>query len=132
MYYSFIFRYLIYCIKIWGSASDALLLPLIILQNKIVRVISFSLYLAHTKEIFLKLNNLPFKDLVVHRIGIQMFKNKLLVFFPMPLKIFSLLTLQYIITAPPDELFISRVYGDNNIIDLELTSHYEARNRYKK
>ena len=46
-------------------------------------------------------------------------------------------------TAPPDELFISRVHGDTteadmadyiqdldvHIIDLELTSHYEARNR---
>ena len=46
-------------------------------------------------------------------------------------------------TAPPDELFISRVDGDTteadmaeyildlgvHIIDLELTSHYEARNK---
>ena len=75
LYHSFIFPYLIYCVEIWGSASDAHLLPLILLQKKIVRVISFSPYLAHTKEIFLKLNILPFKDLVVHRIGIQMFKN---------------------------------------------------------
>ena len=75
LYHSFIFSYLIYCVEIWGSASDAHLLPLILLQKKIVRVISFSPYLAHTKEIFLKLNILPFKDLVVHRIGIQMFKN---------------------------------------------------------
>ena len=75
LYHSFIFPYLIYCVEIWGSASDAHLLPLILLQKKIVRVISFSPYLAHTKEIFLKLNILLFKDLVVHRIGIQMFKN---------------------------------------------------------
>ena len=47
------------------------------------------------------------------------------------------------VTAPPDELFISRVDGDTteadmteyildlgvHIIDLELTSHYEARNK---
>ena len=46
-------------------------------------------------------------------------------------------------TEPPDELFISRVHGDTteadmadyildldvHIIDLELTSHHEARNR---
>ena len=55
LYHSFIFPYLIYCVEIWGSASDAHLLPLILLQKKIVRVISFSPYLAHTKEIFLKL-----------------------------------------------------------------------------
>ena len=75
LYHSFIFPYLIYCVEIWGSASDAHLLPLILLQTKIVRVISFSPYLAHKKEVFLKLNILAFKDLVVHRIGIQMFKN---------------------------------------------------------
>ena len=33
--------------------------------------------ISHTKEIYLKLNILPFKDLVVHRIGMQMFKNNL-------------------------------------------------------
>ena len=73
--HSFIFPYLIYCVEIWGSASDAHLLPLILLQKKIVRVINFSPYLAHTKDIYLKLNILPLKDLVVHRIGMQMFKN---------------------------------------------------------
>ena len=52
LYHSFIFPYLIYCVEIWGSASDAHLLPLILLQKKIVRVVSFSPYLAHTKEIF--------------------------------------------------------------------------------
>ena len=31
LYHSFIFPYLIYCVEIWGSASDAHLLPLIIL-----------------------------------------------------------------------------------------------------
>ena len=67
----------IYCVEIWGSASDAHLLPLILLQKKIVRVINFSPYLAHTKDTYLKLNILPFKDLVVHRIGMQMFKNNL-------------------------------------------------------
>ena len=47
------------------------------IQKKIVRVINFSPYLAPTKAILLKLNILPFKDLVVHRIDIQMFKNNL-------------------------------------------------------
>ena len=53
LYHSFIFPYLIlYCVEIWGSAPDAHLLPLILLQKKVVRVISFSPYLAHTKETF--------------------------------------------------------------------------------
>ena len=51
------------------------LLPLITLQKKIVRAITFSRYLAHTAEIFIKLDILTFKQLVIHRIGILMFKN---------------------------------------------------------
>ena len=66
-----------YCVEIWGSASDTHLLPLILLQKKIVWVIKFSPYLAHTKDINLKLNIFPFKDLVAYRIGIQVFKNNL-------------------------------------------------------
>ena len=54
LYHSFIFPYSIYCVEIWGSASDAHLFPLFLLQKEIVRVISFSPYLAHTKEIFLR------------------------------------------------------------------------------
>ena len=34
-------------------------------------------YLAHTKNLFLDTNILPFKKLVIHRIGIQMFKFNL-------------------------------------------------------
>ena len=97
LYHSFIFPYLIYCVEIWGSASDAHLLPLILLQKKIVRVINFSPYLAITKDIYLKLNILPFKDLVVHRIGMQMFKNNL-GFFLMLLEISLLLMPQFIVT----------------------------------
>ena len=35
----------------------------------------FSRYLAHTAEIFIKLDILTFKQLVIHRIGILMFKS---------------------------------------------------------
>ena len=73
-----LFPYLIYCVEIWGSASDAHLLPLILLQKKIVRAINFfTVFWPIPKYIYLKLNILPFKALVVHRIGIQIFKNSL-------------------------------------------------------
>ena len=75
LYHAFIFPYLIYCVEIWGNARDIHLLPLITLQKKIVRAITFSRYLAHTAEIFIKLDILTFKQLVIHRIGILMFKN---------------------------------------------------------
>ena len=75
LYLAFIFPYLIYCVEIWGNARDIHLLPLITLQKKIVRAITFSRYLAHTAEILIKLDILTFKQLVIHRIGILMFKN---------------------------------------------------------
>ena len=46
-------------------------------KKKIIRFITFSPYLAHTKNLFLDTNILPFKRLVIHRIGIQMFKFNL-------------------------------------------------------
>ena len=51
--------------------------PLIQLQRKIIRVITFSQYLAHTDDLLVQLQILPFKKLVIHRIGLQMFKNNL-------------------------------------------------------
>ena len=77
LYHSFIFPYLIYCVEILGNAAVIYRLPLIKLQKKIVRAITFSKYLAHTAELFVNLDILPFKLLVVHRIGILMFKNYL-------------------------------------------------------
>ena len=48
------------------------------LQKKIIRVIRFSQYLAHTNDLFVQLQILPIKKLVIHRIGLQMlFKNNL-------------------------------------------------------
>ena len=41
LYHSFVFPYLIYCSEVWGTASDIHIQPLIILQKKIVRIISF-------------------------------------------------------------------------------------------
>ena len=77
LYHAFIFPYLIYCVEIWGNAANIYLDPLIKLQKKIIRVITFSQYLAHTNDLFVQLQILPFKKLVIHRIGLQMFKINL-------------------------------------------------------
>ena len=74
LYNSFVLPYLIYCVEIWGNASEIHILPIITLQKKIVRAITFSPYLAHTEDLFCILKIFPFKKLVIHRIGIQMFK----------------------------------------------------------
>ena len=61
LYNTFVLPYLIYCVEIWGNACDTHLDPLIKLQKKIIRFISFSTYTEHTTPLFLKLNILPLK-----------------------------------------------------------------------
>ena len=45
----------------------------IILQKKIVRIISFSRYNSPTKLLFQQYNSLPFKKLVFHKLGLQLY-----------------------------------------------------------
>ena len=73
-YNAFILPYYIYCVEVWGSALSTVIDPLIKLQKKIIRVIINSHYLAHTHDLFLVNNILPFNTLVQYRIGLIMFK----------------------------------------------------------
>ena len=61
LYHSFVTPYLIYCLEIWGNASDIHLQPLITTPKKPVRIITSS-YCSHTKFLFKHLNVIPFKN----------------------------------------------------------------------
>ena len=74
LYFSYIYPYLIYCVEIWGISPQTHLKPLLLLQKKIVRIMTFSTYCAHTAPIFKDLNILTIDKLVIHRIGIMMYK----------------------------------------------------------
>ena len=80
LYYSFIYPYLTYCVEVWGNTPDTHIDPLIKLQKKVIRIITFSPYLTHIEPLFKELNILPFPKVVIQRIALQMFKftNKLL------------------------------------------------------
>ena len=84
MYFTFIYPYLIYCIEVWGNAQHTHLDPLIKIQKKSIRTITFSHYLAHTEPLFERLNILDIKKLVIQRISLIMFK-KYLNILPTPL-----------------------------------------------
>ena len=77
LYFSFIYPYLIYCNEVWGNACSTHIDPIIKLQKRAVRTITFAHYLDHTEPIFMELNILNFKRLVIQRIAILMFKNSL-------------------------------------------------------
>ena len=74
LYYSYIYPYLIYCIEVWGISPHTHLKPLLLLPKKIVRIMTFSSYYAHTAPIFKDLTILTIDKLIVHRIGITMYK----------------------------------------------------------
>ena len=76
LYFSYIYPYLIYCIEIWAISPQSHLRPLLLLQKKIVKIMTFSTYYAHTDLLFKDLNKPYFTidKLVVHRISIARYK----------------------------------------------------------
>ena len=74
LYYSLVFPYLIYCNEIRGNASSVHLDPIIKIQKRCVRIITYSDYLSSSEPIFQTLNILNFRKLVVQRISLLMFK----------------------------------------------------------
>ena len=55
LYNSMILPHICYCIEIWGNTFSSLLKPLLILQKKVVRFITFSDARAHTASLFQQL-----------------------------------------------------------------------------
>ena len=74
LYHTFIYPYLIYCVEVWGSAKKVHLTPVMLLQKKIVRTITFSDRLSHTEPLFLNLEILAIDKLIQNRIGLFMYK----------------------------------------------------------
>lgn len=65
IYNSLILPHLIYCIEIWGNTFSSILKPLVTLQKKLVRLITFSNYRAHTPPLFRSLKILNVNQLCV-------------------------------------------------------------------
>lgn len=80
LYYSFFYSLITYGILIWGNTYENSLKPIITLQKKVVRVMTFSKWDAHTQPIFANLGLLKFTDIIFLSNAIFMFqfKNNLL------------------------------------------------------
>ena len=63
------------CCSIWGSNYKTRLKHLIVLQNRLLRVIANVSYYAHTTLHFLKYGCLKFEDLVKHCTNKILFKE---------------------------------------------------------
>ena len=76
LYHTYIHPYLIYCIEIWGIAPKCHLNHILLIQKKIVRIIRYTHYFAHTEIIFKELGILPIENIFIERVGVFMFKYK--------------------------------------------------------
>ena len=63
-----------YCITAWGNTYKCHINHIILLQKKIVRLITFSHRLASTNALFKRLNILQFKDLYEYHVNIFTYK----------------------------------------------------------
>lgn len=73
LYYSLVYPYLIYGIVVWGHTYESTIKPLLILQKKLIRIMTFSNFKAHTNPIFLKLKLLKLPELVYLYTGLFMY-----------------------------------------------------------
>ena len=64
LYYSLIYSHLSYGIIIWGNTYTSTLQPLIILQKRVLRIMTFANYDSHSSPIFRQLELLKINDLV--------------------------------------------------------------------
>ena len=74
IYYSLVHSHLSYCISSWGGAPKSTLDPLIRLQKKIVRIITFSKFDSHSQPIFNKLQILNIPNLYNYSLAVELHK----------------------------------------------------------
>ena len=74
LYYSFIYPFFTYCNHVWGNAYDSNLYPLVMLQKRIIRIITLSKYLDHTGPLFKELGLLKIGEINKYLLGKFMYK----------------------------------------------------------
>ena len=63
LHYSLVYPYLTYCVSVWGSTYHSNLNRIIVLQKKIIRIISQVSFDAHTGLLFKKQEVLKYSDI---------------------------------------------------------------------
>ena len=74
LYYCIIYPYLNYGVHIWGSTYISFLTKLLVLQKRIVRIISGVPRITHTEPLFVKLCILTVNRLFKYNIGLLMYR----------------------------------------------------------
>ena len=74
LYYSFVYPYLYYGIIAWGKTTSNFLNSLVILQKRVIRIISSATRLAHTEPLFRRLRLLKLEDIYILNVMLFMFQ----------------------------------------------------------
>ena len=74
LYYSIVYPYLNYGIEVWGSVPKTHLIPLHTLQNRILRIISFSPRRHSSHPLFVRYKILDIDRIYVYKVALFMFK----------------------------------------------------------
>ena len=75
LYYSIAYPYFIYCNHVWGNNYKTVLEKLMLVQKKIIRIITCSPYRAHTEPLFVANQLLTVYDINVYTVGIFMYNT---------------------------------------------------------
>ena len=76
LYSSLILPYLNYGLLAWGNACQTLLDKIILLQKRVIRIISHTHFLAHTDPLFFDNKVLKINDLFLYQLGLFMYDYK--------------------------------------------------------
>ena len=74
LYNTFALPYLSYCNIIWADKNNSHINSLFLIQKRIIRTCTNSLWLAHTDPLFKQLKTLKVQDIYSHQLGTFMFQ----------------------------------------------------------
>ena len=74
LYYAFVYPHMNYCIEVWGKTYDKYTDSIIKLQKRIVRIMTFSHFQAHSEPLFKQMKILPLKKIYMLSVSKFMFK----------------------------------------------------------
>ena len=69
IYFSLMQSHLIYCISSWGNASHKALHPAEVLQKRVIRLMTFDNFRAHTHPLFKSQKIMKMKDFYIYEIA---------------------------------------------------------------
>ena len=74
LYYSFAYPYFIYCNHVWGNTFKTSLEKMVLVQKKLIRIITCSPYRAHTGPLLFANRIMTLSDINVYMTGIFMYQ----------------------------------------------------------